>query len=104
MFKLGNLVIPAATAKNNNNTAAPFTIPVNIRGLWLLTTGTDVVFELVYDATGAYETSAAKGAPLTAGIAIPVPLLQFNFPPTAIACLSAYSTAGATLQVWGLWG
>lgn len=103
MRKLGNIVITAGTSKNNNTTAVPFAIPAGCQSVALLTTGTDVFFELVPDPeAGLYETNTGRGFPMTANAALlSVPCFQ----PGGVAdTIAAFSTAGATLQVWEMAG
>jgi hypothetical protein len=103
MVFLGNLVLPAATSKNNTTTAVPFSLQ-GYAGIEVRTTASDALVELKDSAAGTTSTAAATGYPLSASVAKPI---AYQVPqgqsPCSSPCLAGYSAGGATVQVWGVW-
>ncbi len=103
MTPIGTITIPAATSVNNKTTAVPFSV-YGLAAIEVLTSASDVLIALT-DNDGASPTiDASDGQPLTAGIALSIPIAA---PQGSKICKSAtlacYSTGGATVAVKALW-
>lgn len=100
MHKLGDIVVPGAGTPdaNNRNTAAPFVILPTTQYLEIMTTGTDVYFEVTADPTdiSTFATDTTKGFPLLNGISKTIKTGPWGAN-TVIAC---HSALGATVEVW----
>lgn len=102
MVHLGKIVCSAGVSRNNLTTAVPFSV-AGWQTIAVRIAAADAAVELVSN-TSAYATTAALGLPLTVGSALPIPA---QGPQGAVInaspILACFSTAGCTLDVWGLW-
>ena len=103
MVPLGSIVMAAGTSKNNRTTETPFSV-AGWAALMVRTAGSDVYVALVDNAAGTATAAAATGFPIAANTSTRLELqgvqgLKFDLAPI----LACQSTAGATVQVWGLW-
>ncbi len=103
MVPLGTITVTAGTSRNNHTTAIPFSLQ-GYAGIEVRTTGTDVFVSLTDSPEQGATAAAATGYPLAANIAKPI---AYTTPQGAAMCtspcLACFSTAGATVQVWGVW-
>ena len=100
---LGDLVCAALTSANNQTTAVPFDIPQGVAGLLFQTSAADVTIDFGTDSASpstfsATTTDLALAANQAIGLAGP------GYSATANAVCAAYSTGGATVHVYRLWG
>lgn len=102
MRLLGTITVPAASSRNNTDTAVPFVIPLTVRALRLRTADADLGFELRPDATSpsTFATTAAAGYPLAANVAENVRTGR----PGAPIVLAVFNAGGApeAVKVWGV--
>ena len=99
MIHIGDLVCAAATSVNNQTTAVPFTIPVGVPYLYFRTTAADATVKLaLYTATPPTLAALSTDFLLVANQALPLDVPSYN--PASSAACAAFSTAGATINVF----
>lgn len=74
-----------------------FSIPPNVKALYLVPSASGLTFEL-FQATGATNTTAARGAQLTGPGVLNGPFRTLNLPNTGVV-VGVYNSAGGFLSV-----
>ena len=103
MVHLGQIVVAAGASKNNLTTAAQFAIN-GYPSIAVLIKAADASVELVSDSAGTATTTATNGVPLSVNQVLPIPIMgNAGDRICTYPILAVFSTAGCTVDVWGLW-